>query len=191
MHTDATDRFDHTYLERFWPKHAGHRHQYADQTGKVHDVTSQKELDILCGGRPGIRFHYGDLDNVVDLLIRNPLTRQAYLPIWFPEDTGAVEGQRVPCTLGYHFMQRAGWLSCRYYIRSCDVYRHLSNDIYLAAKLTRWVTDQMWERTEYEPVKISVRPGSLVMHISSLHAFVGDTDRINSRIAEVSKHGDS
>src|ERR1041384_5480764 len=84
-HTSDT-KFDHTYPERFWPEWAGDG-----------------------GDRPanmGIRFPYGDLRDVVGLLATKPLTRQAYLPVWFPEDTGATEGQRVPCTLGYHFMQR-------------------------------------------------------------------------------------
>ena len=117
-HTTAQGVYDHTYPERFWPKHAGHNHG-----GPPSDV------DMVCGGTPGIRFHYGDLNDVVDMLVRSPLTRQAYLPVWFPEDTGAVDKQRVPCTLGYHFMIRDGRLTTRYYIRSCDAYRHMSNDI--------------------------------------------------------------
>ena len=66
---------------------------------------------------------YGDLDDVVTLLTNDPLTRQAFLPMWFPEDTGVVHGTRVPCSLGYHFMQRDGRLSITYYIRSCDIVR--------------------------------------------------------------------
>lgn len=179
-HIDPAERFDHTYPERFWPQRANVRCPSPEECMGIHEHAGHYD-------RKGIRFEYGDLDDVVNLLIKNPLTRQAYLPVWFPEDTGAVDGQRVPCTLGYHFMQRAGWLSCRYYIRSCDVYRHLSNDIYLAARLTRWISDQLWARTEHRPVKVSVRPGGMIMHISSLHAFVGDTSRINARIEEVSK----
>src|SRR5690606_3302482 len=78
-------KFTHTYMERFWPKYAGE--------GPVHP-------------NQGIRYPYGDLDDVVDLLRRDPLTRQAYFPVWFPEDTGAVHGGRVPCTIGYHFLFR-------------------------------------------------------------------------------------
>lgn len=183
MHTDA-GVFDHTYPERFWPKHAAHKHEFSDQNGSVHHVTDAKSLDILCGGTPGVRFHYGDLYDVVSMLIRKPLTRQAFLPVWFPEDTGATEGQRVPCTIGYHFMQRGGRLSCRYYIRSCDAYRHLSNDVWLAAMLTDWVAKQVTEKTAGD---IRFRNGGLTMHISSLHAFVGDKARINARIEGVSR----
>lgn len=171
-------RFDHTYPERFWPQHAGHRHTDED---KWSDSPFRINPDI-CGGTTGVRFHYGDLGDVVDLLARSPLTRQAYLPVWFPEDTGATVGQRVPCTLGYHFMQRRGKLSCRYYIRSCDVYRHLSNDVYLAAMLTRWICRRVREVTDQ---KIRFNPGSMTMHVSSLHAFVADVPKIKARIDQI------
>lgn len=178
----AQNKFDHTYPERFWPKHAGHYHDFNKLVG----------IDEECGGTAGIRFHYGDLGDVVSLLIRSPLTRQAYLPVWFPEDTGAglatYDNQqiRVPCTLGYHFMQRHGRLSCRYYIRSCDAYRHLSNDVFFAAALMHWICNEITERTADNQMKIRLRPGKLIMHISSLHAFVGDEAKLKARIEAVS-----
>lgn len=163
--------FDHTYPERFWPVYAGEK-------GPAPEVPNSWP------GHRGIRFEYGDLFDVADLLARSPLTRQAYLPIWFPEDTGATEGQRVPCTLGYHFMQRGGKLSMRYYLRSCDIYRHLSNDVYFAARLLDWMCDKVWELTENSRTPVHFRRGSLTMHISSLHAFVGDKSKINDRMGK-------
>lgn len=174
MHTDAAARFDHTYPERFWPKFANE--EQTRPNGRQVYVPHN-----------GIRFAYGDLGDVVDLLVRSPLTRQAFLPVWFPEDTGAVDGQRVPCTLGYHFMQRGGRLSCRYYIRSCDAYRHLSNDVWLAAMLTDWVAQRVTEKTANEVAPVKFRRGGLTMHISSLHSFVGDDVKIKARIEDVSK----
>lgn len=179
MHTDDSTRFDHTYPERFWPKRANVSCPSPEECQGNHEHMGHYD-------RRGIRFAYGDLNDVVDLLVRSPLTRQAFLPVWFPEDTGAVEGQRVPCTLGYHFMQRGGRLSCRYYLRSCDLYRHLSNDVYFAALLTRWITDQVWERTKDNDQKVSMRPGGLEIYISSLHAFKGDVQKIRDRIDQVS-----
>lgn len=188
----ADETFDHTYPERFWSKHAGHKHDMS----YIRENDLWKRLDDECGGAAGVRFHYGDLNDVVSLLIRNPLTRQAYLPIWFPEDTGAglatYDDQtiRVPCTLGYHFMQRGGYLSMRYYLRSCDVYRHLSNDAYFAAALMRWVCAELKRRTMEGQVGLNIRPGKLVMHIASLHAFHGDKKKIQDRMKLVSQHDD-
>lgn len=179
LHIDG-GKFDHTYPERFWPKHA--------QGGSVRWNDPVSDVPVLTDGgtaMQGIRFAYGDLGSVVDLLARAPLTRQAFLPVWFPEDTGAESGQRVPCTLGYHFMQRGGRLSVRYYLRSCDVYRHLSNDVFFTAALLNWVCNKVEEATQGREQIVRMRPGSLVMHVSSLHAFVGDKTKIEKRLVDL------
>lgn len=153
--TEDGEKFSHTYPERYWPKKAnvlylgGYTHQ-------------------------GIRYRYGDLGDVVDQLNESPLTRQAYLPVWFPEDTGAVQGQRVPCSLGYHFLIREGLLHCAYYIRSCDVLRHFRNDVYLTARLMQWVSSQLED----------VQVGELHMYISSLHCFLGDIPKLHHMLRE-------
>jgi len=184
MHTDAADKFDHTYPERFWPRHAGHDHPPVASKSWVDPISGVPVLTTIedrCGGTPGIRFHYGDLSDVVDLLVRSPLTRQAFLPVWFPEDTGAVDGQRVPCTLGYHMMIREGKLTIRYYIRSCDIYRHFTNDVYMAGRLAQWVCDEVNRRSQQH----IATPGSLVMHVSSLHMFVADERKMRAKVEEI------
>lgn len=142
--------FSHTYPERFWPRHAGRDDP---------------------GNNQGIRFRYGDLNDVVELLRREPLTRQAYLPIFFPEDTGAHHRERIPCTLGYHFIRRNGHLHTVYYLRSCDFYRHFRNDLYFAVRLNLWMIEQLWA---------DVLPGTFVIHITSLHLFVNDYNKAMS-----------
>lgn len=138
--------FSHTYPERFWPK-------FANESFHI---------------KEGIRYPYGDLNDLIDILRRNPYTRQAYLPVWFPEDlAAAIDNQRVPCTLGYHFMVREGKLKITYYIRSCDFYRHFRDDVYMAGRLGQYVA-----------AAIHVEPSRLVMHISSLHIFAAERSRI-------------
>lgn len=148
-------KFSHTYPERMWPKWVA-AWPYSDGLELNH----------------GLRYELGDLDDVVHLLKERPGTRQAYLPIWFPEDTGAVDGQRVPCTLGYHFLIRNGGLKIVYYIRSCDFYRHFRDDVYMAARLGQWVAE-----------KVEAKVDNLVMHISSLHIFEAERGRIETDYA--------
>src|SRR5688572_16733541 len=126
------EKFSHTYPERMWPKYAGE--DYADM---------QDSCSVAWEPRQGIRYWYGDLDDVVNQLYKSPGTRQAYLPIWFPEDTGAVHGERVPCTLGYHFLIRREQLWITYYIRSCDFFRHFADDVYMAMRLGQWVAEKL------------------------------------------------
>jgi hypothetical protein len=162
-------KFSHTYPERFWPKHAGDCHHMTmlDEMGQptAVDRHGHDGYRQVCSGRQGIRFEYGDLDDVINRLTKNPMTRQAYLPIWFPEDTGAPDGERVPCTLGYLFMVRDGKLHVTYNIRACDFMRHFRDDVYMAIRLGQWVRDEL---------PIAVEMGELTMHISSFHIFEGD-----------------
>lgn len=152
-------KYSHTYPERFWPKMAN------------------REGTMEPGW--GIRFRIGDLADVVRLLASSPLTRQAYLPVWFPEDTGTVHGERVPCTLGYHFLLRGGRLNVYYFIRSCDFLRHFANDVYLAARLCQWVLQKInscdccgeIEQKHEAFCRSYWEPGNLIMQISSLHIF--------------------
>jgi len=154
------DKFTHTYMERFWPKFA--------------EVPMGSTFGVP---RNGIRYPYGDLNDVVDLLLRDPLTRQAYFPIWFPEDTGAVHGGRVPCTLGYYFLCRNNKLHIFYSIRSCDLFRHFQDDLYLACRLLHWVymklENEFWSK---------VGLGSITMNIYSLHIFASEVDKLRDKI---------
>lgn len=139
-------KFSHTYMERMWPPAIG-----------------------------GIRYEYGDLSDLVKLLLERPMTRQAYLPIWFPEDgmASAHLGVRVPCSLGYHFLMRSDGLDCTYYLRSCDFYRYLWDDIYMAGRLLQWVSQ-----------RINAVPGILHTKIANLHVFGPEEDRIRHEYTE-------
>jgi hypothetical protein len=152
--------FSHTYAERYWPKVAGETQ---------HTITINE----------GVRYPYGDLGDVIKLLAEDPFTRQAYLPVWFPEDTGVVHGKRVPCTLGYHFLMRRNKLDVFYPIRSCDWYRHGRDDIYLTVRLVLWMLQQL--RRANKDVWDLVRPGTFSMWIGSLHVFINDYNVIYAK----------
>lgn len=152
-------KFNHNYMERIWPKYAG-------QPGMMNP---DKYYDKP---HKGIRYEYGDLLDLVNHLKQAPYTRQAYLPIWFPEDTGVIHGGRVPCTLGYHFIRRGNFLHIVYFIRSCDYIRHFRDDVYLAVRKVMWVIGQLINLDKEN--WIDVKPGTFTMHITSLHCFVSD-----------------
>lgn len=146
------EKFSHTYPERFWPRFAN-----------VEGTTNTGRQIFV--PHVGIRFEYGDLEDLIKVLMKNPRSRQAYLPVWFPEDlAAAVAGERVPCTLGYHFlMNSSGRMDMTYSMRSCDMVRFLRDDIYMAGRLLQWVCD-----------RVRVVPGDLVLNIANLHTFEGD-----------------
>jgi thymidylate synthase len=149
-----TELFSHTYQERYWPAFANAK--------KSFDGGSYKNF--------GIHFQLGDLNDVINLLNGNPKTRQAYLPIWFPEDTWAAgNNKRVPCTLGYYFWIEDNKLYCNYIIRSCDLFRHFRNDIYLTGRLMQEVLDFLnFGRDD------KYKLGTMTMMIFNLHLFNKD-----------------
>lgn len=170
------EKFNHTYPERYWPKLAG------DEPFDEFDVRTYAP-NLISRETPntGIRGEYGDLRDVVELLRRDPLTRQAYLPIFFPEDTGVGDGGRKPCTLGYQFIVRDNKLHVFYPMRSCDLLRHFRDDCYLTVRLAVWVLEELARVTEVQPRTSGefdfwshVTLGSLTMHMTSLHCFIGD-----------------
>jgi len=133
-------KFSHTYSERMWSH----------------------------GLHSGIRYEIADLNTLVRVLKVEPDTRQAYLPMFFPEDlTASLEGERVPCSLGWQFIVRNGRMDCFYPMRSCDALRHLQNDLYFANKLVLWLL---------EKTGIDAIPGTLHFVATSLHCFESDID---------------
>lgn len=165
--TDEHGQFNHTYMERMWPKWAG-------LLGPLKtDDDYERQMLIVDPLRVhrGIRGEYGDLLDLVNMLVREPHTRQAYLPLYFPEDTGA-DG-RKPCTLGYQFILRNHRLHCYYPLRSCDYANHFRDDCYLAVRLVLWVIEQC---RIAEPLGFwnDVMPGSMTIHCTSFHLFAND-----------------
>jgi hypothetical protein len=174
-HQDEAKKFSHTYPERFWPTRAHPRSRLGGPIEYIHPME-------------GIRYPYGDLNDLVTQLARSPSTRQAYLPVFFPEDTGAVSGQRVPCTLGYHFLIRDERLHTTYFIRSCDFLRHFRDDVYLASRLCQWVCGRLHDGDLDPPERIGdnywsdLVPATLTMHIVSFHVFEGDLPMMRRRL---------
>lgn len=168
---DNRGMFNHNYMERYWPKYAGlldvPTNTAEDWEAVTQDVWGRKQPPSV---HHGIMYDYGDLGDVVQLLCSDPYTRQAYLPVWFPEDTGG-GSKRAPCTIGYHFLMRDGKLDINYHIRSCDFVRHFRDDLYLTVRLLLWILEscRLCSREWND-----VTPGLFVMQIGSLHIFRND-----------------
>lgn len=165
---DENGMFNHNYMERYWPKWAG-RLDGEEGTLVARDVEEYR-LDLDAPNR-GIRNDYGDLNDLVGQLVKNPQSRQEWFPIFHPEDVGEVVGGRKPCSLGYQFWVRGGKLHVYYPLRSCDFFHHMQDDIYLTVRLLLWVLNRC---REIDPAWFDVQPGTFTMHCTSLHVFAND-----------------
>lgn len=161
--------FNHNYMERFWPKYAR----------KV-PLAERVPESWVCeeGPHRGILYKYGDLQDVVNQLVREPDTRQAILPMWFPEDTGVVHGGRAPCSLSWQFICRDKQLHMTYVLRSVDMWNHWKNDLYMAVRLLLWVLD---ECRVQDSSWSEVDPGTLTTHITSFHLFRGNLHQLKAK----------
>lgn len=139
--------FSHTYMERFWP-----------------------DKDLKGTGVMG--YKNGDFNDLIERLISDPGTRQAFFAIWHPQDQSN-NGVRLPCTIGYHFTIRNNQLNVTYLIRSCDAFRHFKNDIYLTMRLVQYVASMVNQRTNLKLV-----PGTMHMWIGSFHCFAQEVPLI-------------
>lgn len=124
----------------------------------------------------GIRFQTGNLGDAVELLKKDRTTRQCYVPMWFPEDiVAANQGERVPCSFGWHFLVRNNELHCSYHMRACDVVRHLHNDLYFANRLCLWLNEQ---------ADLHCGMGYLHFSSTSLHCFLDDKYMLGNMVQE-------
>jgi len=128
--------------------------------------------------------HMNGLRSIVSELHRNPDTRQAWLPIFHPNDTARFGGAaRIPCSLGYFFMIREGKLNLTYIQRSADLVQHFGNDVYLAYTMMAWVTQQLRNNGS------KVDMGYLYHHIFSLHTYKKDWDKLEAGISKLTQNG--
>jgi len=173
----TNQRFNHTYMERLWPKFARRTEDGTLPTLSKSATALRRYPSDDMRPKFGIAHHYGDLEDLVELLVAQPFTRQAFIPLFFPEDTGNGDGGRKVCTLGYQVMVRMSpyghpeahiW----YPLRSCDLIRHFPDDCYLAVRLLLWVVQECRKR---DPLFWNeVRLGTYAMHMTSLHIFEND-----------------
>lgn len=172
-HRTKGEMFNHTYMERLWPRYAGMAGPWETAKAWFRDFLP------FAPDRPhqGIRGEYGDLGTLVEMLAWEPDSRQGYIPLYFPEDTG-LEG-RKPCTLGYQLIMRHNRLDIYYPLRSCDFVRHWADDCYMAVRLLLWVLDECRKRNP--KVWNEVQPGQYVMHCTSLHIFMNDWIALTGR----------
>lgn len=107
------------------------------------------------------------LDKLINELVRHPHSRQLWLPVWWNVDENRRGDRRVPCSLGYWFVQRDGALHQTYVMRSCDFYTHYANDVALATMLLHY----MAKRTNF-------KVGTFTHFLGSLHVYSKDVAHV-------------
>jgi thymidylate synthase len=108
---------------------------------------------------------------IVDLLRRDPNTRQAIVQIWDPIADLFTGGKDVACTLALHFILRDNTLELHSKMRSQDCWWGLTYDIFQFAELLGTLAH-----------RLGVKPGSITHTVTSLHIYARDFDRVRASI---------
>jgi len=115
-------------------------------------------------------FDNTQFDHVIEILKKDPDSRQAILHMHFPEDvlkaTDMENPVRIPCSMYYQFMIRRGKLDIIYNMRSSDYDTHFRNDIWLADELRNYVAS-----------KLQMDTGLFHMNVGSLHRYKNYTKK--------------
>jgi len=131
----------------------------------------ERDRGMRRGTNPPSRFAYTysermggrHIDYIIDELKIHPHSRQLWLPVWSTVDETRRGERRVPCSLGYWFVQREGALSLTYMMRSCDLFTHYPNDVALAVMMLHYVA----KLTGY-------KVGPFVHFVGSFHVYQKD-----------------
>jgi len=111
------------------------------------------------------RLGHDNIGRVIQLLRKNPNSRQGVVPIYFKHVDDKLRGgiKRIPCSMHYQFMLRNGELNVIYVMRSCDIHTHLPIDMALAIMMLQHVAHG-----------IGAKQGNFIHQIGSLHIYSKD-----------------
>lgn len=104
-------------------------------------------------------------DNLIDLLRRDPYTRQAVVTIWDPMYDQQQSKKDLPCTLAFVFAIRDAELHMSTHMRSNDLWWGWSYDAFQFTQLQCTVANVL-----------GLRPGPYVHYVNSLHLYKRDFD---------------
>lgn len=137
---------DVDFISKFAPQYA----HFAESDGKAYGAY---------GGR--IFGEFDQLRAVVDLLKRDPDTRQAVVQFWRASDlqsAGSVKD--VPCTLNWQFAIRDGELHMFVDMRSNDAWLGMPYDVFWNTTAMRIIANEL-----------GVRMGTYTHHVRSMHLY--------------------
>ncbi len=132
---NETRKWSPTYAEREWQ-------WYLSENRSVEQIKKYAPIwDRMHGGDNIVNSNYGwqwgrnsQLQHVIDLIQREPLTRQAWITIHDGKEWKEYEHD-TPCTLSVGFMVENGLLCMSVLMRSNDLWYGFCNDQYCFSKL--------------------------------------------------------
>lgn len=132
---------------------------FTDRVAKFKEFTDAGVFHGSYGARVA-----GRLGDLVDLLRRDPDTRQAVLTIYDSRSDLGASKRDIPCTLSLHFMRRGQTLEMKVTMRSNDIWLGTPYDLVQFAVLQASIAQAL-----------GLRPGLYVHAAGSQHMYLRDS----------------
>lgn len=142
--------------------------QFASLWNRITDdgETSNSAYGYILGKKYG----FSQIEQIIELLKKDPNTRRAVLNISDPS-INRIETKDMQCTVCLQFLLRNGKLSCTTYMRSNDVWFGLPYDVVYFTFLQRYIAG-----------RIGARYGSYTHFVGSMHMYLRDEDNIRKML---------
>jgi len=123
--------------------------------------------------------HYGrrwwnneQLPRIIDLLEKDPFTRQAVIGLWRPDDLDLIgKSNDIPCTLSIQFLIRFNTLSMIVTMRSNDAWLGFPYDVFVFSCLQNLVAE-----------KLGCMVGEYTHNVGSIHLYSRDYVKIRDEL---------
>ena len=145
---------------------------YFTQFIKEYDKFSSNgfTLDGAYGPRVVRENGQNQIVQIIELLRKDPESRRALVVIYDWEDTFGGGGKNTPCTLNFQFLLRNNELDMITTMRSNDVVRGVTYDVFVFTMVHEFVARQL-----------GVKVGEYHHHAGSLHVYDTDLDLLTSQ----------
>lgn len=107
-------------------------------------------------------------EGVVSELKRDPMSRRAIISIFNRDDLYGGGGKNTPCTLNLQFFIRKERLHCKANMRSCDIVKGLTYDMFSFTLIQELIARQL-----------EIEMGFYIHNAGSFHLYVDDFDLVN------------
>lgn len=111
-------------------------------------------------------FDFDQIEKVIDLLEKDPLSRRAKININAPNKS-VIETKDEPCTMFLQFLIRDGQLHCTTVMRSNDIWFGFPYDVAFFTELQKYIAD-----------RLNVKYGTYTHFVVSMHMYERDYDKI-------------
>lgn len=146
----------------------------------IPSAASFSDDGVTWPGAYGPRLHAA-VGMTEELLVNDPETRRAYIPIHYPSDLSRIGSSRdIPCNVGIQFYLTGQYLNLVRFCRSNDLLFGYAINHFEFSVLMAVLAARLSSRLNYE-----IMPGKHINHVTSLHVYEDKYEQMTAMAADL------